>query len=326
MSNKHLIKASKEGNIQYIKNNIKNSNNYSKEYCLLEAAKYNHFKIVDYILKFKLKLSEKILKQLVFYACHFNHLYIVEKYCAYLSFSAIRESAVKGHLKIINYILSIKLYESLYRAIIERIITQKGHINIIRNLNVQTNWINEALESQNLEVVKYYIKDKNYDRFLVIHAIEQSTLEILIVLLDRIKIHTINNTEFMYHKSILYYAVINKKMDMIEYLVTNYDLELNFYNYDFEIYYYDFLNKKDIVKYLIQEQYNILQYYDKIDDIKYDKLAYHKLSYHKNLKQIMFYQEYEYNRDSEFNNNFTRSEYCEIYLIDIIFSFLRRKN
>lgn len=115
-------------------------------------------------------------------------------------------------------------------------------------------------------------------------------------------------------------ATIQLKFDVTQFLIER-GAKL-----PFELLYYAYKNSHNrMLEYLLLEGTD----YEPLDIILTPAVfALFKNRYknYPSYKKIMFLQDYEYNNDSAFNENFTRSVLCDIHLINLLFSFINNNN
>lgn len=285
------IKASDEikvGNLKYVYDNI---NFLDINDAILIASEYNHPDIVRFLITRGAKLHINILINSIYH----NHLDIV-KILISKGFEykyALLDAIFKGHYEMTQYLVSIGYRNEiavLYAA-------EYGYLEILKYLHSQnfdlTIWNNEAfnraVSNNHLDIIKFLPKQDGLTM-----AAKEGHLELVKYF---VSIGYRNN-------ECLVDAACNGHFEIVQYLIMNGICDCK---YDKALKYARYWKNKEIVKYLLQEGAFAITKEDQ---------------YYSTLKLRLFLQEYDNNRQSKFNSNFTKERLCEVNVLSLVFGYL----
>lgn len=124
--------------------------------------------------------------------------------------------------------------------------------------------------------------------------------------LENVKLHYYDNIKFIYA------AIDYDQIDIFNFLILNIEVD----SYEEIVFKIIFHNKIDFLDLYIGKISNENFHYG------LTKASIEMRTYLENKNKYLFLLEYEYNIDSQFNDNYTRSRFCEIQLMKLVFSFM----
>lgn len=155
-----------------VDNNIKKELNLN--YCVKIACKYDHINII----KFLIKMEQKLKNEVFYFACKYNKINIINELLplgfniSYKKYYAIKKAFSMGNINILQLFLkhNIKIPNTYINNIYIKC-CQKGHLDIIKYIDLNYNNIINIEKSieiifnyGHIELIKYFIK-KHKDIF-----------------------------------------------------------------------------------------------------------------------------------------------------------------